>query len=75
MDSNNVEINEENLRFILNFGIKRFRAPAAEVKVERVDYAEIDEINHLLSKERDRQREEDFYAELSAKDFFVGPND
>lgn len=75
MEPNNLEINEENLRFVLNFGITHLRTDAAEVKVEKVDYAEIDEINHLLSKERDRQREEDFYAELSAKDFYVGPDD
>lgn len=67
--------NKEKLRALLKIGWTCPRVSATNVKFEKVDYAEINEINHLLSKARDRQREEDFYAELSANDYYVGPND
>lgn len=70
-----LEFNKENLKFALEFGIKRLRVDADGVKFEEADYAEIAEINHLLSEARDRQRKEDFYAELSAKDIYASSND
>ena len=68
----NTNISKENLRFILNFGVKRLRVPAQEVTIEKADYNEINEINHLLSVEKDIAREEDFEAEKSASDIYAG---
>ena len=68
----NTNINKENLRFILDFGIERLYVPAHGVTIEKADYNEIDEINHLLSIEKDIAREEDFEAEKSAAEIFAG---
>lgn len=67
----NTNINKENLRFALDFGIQRLYVPVQGVTIERADYNEIDEINHLLSIEKDIAREEDFEAEKAAAEIFV----
>lgn len=68
----NTNINRENLRFAIDFGIQSLYIPVKGVTVEKADYNEIDEINHLLSIEKDIAREEDFEAEKSAAEIFAG---
>ena len=70
-----MSFSKEALGFEFDFGFKSICVPCEGVVREEADYVEIEEINRQLSEERDRQREEDFYAELSAKDFYVGPDD
>lgn len=68
-----MSISREELEVLFNkYGPKPLLEPAKGVVIERADYAEIAEINRQLSEERDIQREEDFYAESSARDIYAG---
>lgn len=67
-----MSFSKEALGFEFNFGFESVSIPAEGVVREEADYAEIAEINRQLSEERDIQREEDFYAESSARDIYAG---
>lgn len=67
-----MSFSKEALGFEFDFGFESICVPCEGVVREEADYAEIAEINRQLSEERDIQREEDFYAELSASDIYAG---
>ena len=67
-----MQFSKESLGFEFNFGFESLSIPTKGVVREEADYAEIAEINRQLSEERDIQREEDFYAESSARDIYAG---